>query len=262
MRRRRFLQEHPDFDGKAGKKRVPKFFVPHERLGEETFLEGEDARHLSRSLRAREGEKIVLSDGEGNDFLYEIAGFTRERVTLRLLEEKKSGSEPGIRVTLFLAAAKGDKTEFMIQKAVECGAAALCPFVSRNCIARPEPGKKGERWNRVAAEAAMQSGRSVIPPVSEIMTFREAVEKAAAIGGAILYEKATRPFGKEIPALLRDGRREIAFLIGSEGGFAPEEAREAEEAGLIPLSLGERILRCESVPLFVMGALLALAGEI
>ena len=241
---------------------MPKFFVPKTRLGEEAFLEGEDARHLSRSLRAREGEKIVLSDGEGNDFLYEIAGFTRERVTLRRLEKLESGSEPALRVTLFLAAAKGDKTEVMIQKAVECGAAALCPFVSRNCVSRPEPGKKSERWNRVAAEAAMQSGRSVVPPVSEIVTFREAVEKAAAAGGAILYEKAVLPFGEKIPELLRDGRREIAFLIGSEGGFTPEEAREAEEAGLLSLSLGKRILRCESVPSFVMGALLALAGEI
>ena len=241
---------------------MPRFFVPKARMGEEAFLEGEDARHLSRSLRAREGEKIVLSDGEGSDSLYEITGFTRDRVMLRLLEKKMPGNEPAIRVTLFLAAAKGNKTEIMIQKAVECGAAMLCPFVSRNCVSRPEPGKKDERWNRVAAEAAMQSGRSVVPHVSEIMTYREALEKASAIGGAILYEKATLPFGEKIPELLREGRKEIAFLIGSEGGFSPEEAQEAEEAGLSSLSLGKRILRCESVPPFVMGALLTLAGEI
>ena len=157
---------------------MPRFFVSKTLLGEETFLEGEDARHLSRSLRAREGEKIILSDGEGSDFLYEITGFTRDRVSLRVLEKLESESEPDIRVTLFLASAKGDKTEFMIQKAVESGAAALQPFISRNCISRPEPGKKSERWNRVAAEAAMQSGRSVVPPVSEIVTFQEAVKKA------------------------------------------------------------------------------------
>ncbi|MBO4407035.1 MAG: 16S rRNA (uracil(1498)-N(3))-methyltransferase [Clostridia bacterium] len=241
---------------------MPRFFVPKELLGEEAVLTGEDARHLSRSLRAREGEKIVLSDGEGEDRLYEIAGFTRDEVRLRLLEIRPSEGEPEIRVSLFLAAAKGDKTEFMIRKAVECGAAEICPFVSKNCVSRPEPGKKDDRWNRVALEAAMQSGRGIVPKVRELTDFPEAVRRAGAIGGGILYERATVPFGKALPGLLKNGKREIAFLIGSEGGFAPEEAEEAEKAGLVPLSLGKRILRCESVPLFVMGALLALTGEI
>ena len=241
---------------------MPRFFVPKDRLGDETVIEGEDARHLSRSLRAREGEKLVLSDGEGGDYLYEITGFTREKVLLRLVEKLESDQEPGLRVTLFLAAAKGDKTEFMIRTAVESGAAAICPFLSRNCVARPKPGQKTERWNRVALEAAMQSGRSVVPPVFDVVDFRAAVEMAGKIGGAVLYEKATRPFGKALPELLSGGKREIAFLIGSEGGFTPEEAGTAEKAGLMPLSLGKRILRCESVPLFVMGAALALAKEI
>lgn len=242
---------------------MPKFFMPPEKLGERVFLEGEDARHLSRSLRARVGEKVVIADGVGNDHAYTIVGFTKETVELERTGISRSEGEPQLKVTLFIAAAKGDKTETMIQKSVECGAYRIVPFISQNCVSRPEKGKKTERWNKIAHDAAGQCGRACPPEVSDVVSFDEAVREAALIGGAILYEHEVEKFGTYIRRLLFEEKRgELAFLIGSEGGFTEKEVEKARAAGLASLSLGPRILRCESVPDFLLGALFAIAEEI
>lgn len=242
---------------------MPKFFLNRDALGPQVILDGEDARHLSRSLRARVGELVTLADGEKNDYTYRITGFTRETVELEFVESHPSEAEPKLQVTLFIGCAKGDKTEVMIQKAVECGAVRIVPFISQNCIARPERGKKVDRWNKVSLEAAKQSGRAMPPVVDDVVSYKEAVAMAAAIGGAILYEHEEIAFGTYIQETLGIGKKqEIAFLIGSEGGFTPKEVEEAKMAGLASLSLGKRVLRCESVPAFLLGAVLALTEEI
>lgn len=242
---------------------MPKFFMPPEKLGDRTVLDGEDAHHLSRSLRARVGEKVVVADGVGNDHEYRVTAFTRDTVELERLSVRPSESEPAICVTLFIATAKGDKTETMIQKSVECGASHMVPFVSQNCVSRPEKGKKTERWNKIAHDAAGQCGRGRLPDVADVVSFDEAVWQAARIGGAILYEHAEEKFSTCIRRMLFEEKRTaLAFLIGSEGGFTEKEVEKAREAGLYSLSLGPRILRCESVPGFLLGALFAAAEEI
>lgn len=242
---------------------MPKFFLQKGELGPDVILNGEDARHLARSLRAKVGELVTLSDGEKNDYTYRITGFTKETVELEFVESHPSEAEPELQITLLIATAKGDKTEVMIQKAVECGAVRIIPFISQNCIARPERGKKVERWNKVSLEAAKQSGRAMPPVVEDVVSYREAVALASKIGGAILYEHEEVAFGDYIrKTVMEQKKKEIAFLIGSEGGFAPREVQEAKAAGLASLSLGKRILRCESVPAFLLGAVFALTEEI
>ena len=237
--------------------------MPPERLSDHTVLDGEDAHHLSRSLRARVGEKVIIADGIGNDHEFEIVGFTKETVDLKLIAIRPSAGEPMLKITLYIAAAKGDKTETMIQKSVECGAARIVPFVSQNCISRPEKGKKVERWNKIAHDAASQCGRACVPEVSDVVTFEEACREASSIGGAILYEHEEEKFGVSMRRMLFEEKRTaLAFLIGSEGGFTEKEVEKARAAGLLSLSLGQRILRCESVPDFLLGAVFAIAEEI
>jgi len=242
---------------------LPRFFLPGFAPEDYLTLTGEAAHHLGFSLRARVGETVTLPDEKGMEHIYRITGFTRDEVNLEKIESRISEGESEIRVTLFLGCAKGDKLDQMIQKSVECGAYAIVPFLSKNCVSRPEPGKKTDRWNKIAMEAAKQCGRGKIPTVSDVVSYQEAVEKASLIGGAILYEHADHPTSLYLEKVFREkGRKEMAFLIGSEGGFTPEEVEKAKAAGLASLSLGKRILRCETVPPFLMGVLMHAIGEL
>jgi len=242
---------------------MPRFFLPGFVPEDRLILTGESAHHLGFSLRARVGETVIVPDENGMEHIYRITGFTREAVELEKIESRLSQGESELRVTLFLGCAKGDKLDQMIQKAVECGVFAVVPFLSENCVSRPEAGKKTDRWNKIAMEAAKQCGRGKIPLVSDVVRYQKAVEMAAGIGGAILYEHADEPTSLYLERVLKEeGKKEIAFLIGSEGGFTPQEVEQAKAAGLASLSLGKRILRCETVPPFLMGVLMHAIREL
>ena len=172
-----------------------------------------------------------------------------------LFSRTPSRGEPPVRITLYQAMPKGDKLEFIVQKAVELGAAEIVPVLTSRCISRPDPRtmeKKRERLQKIALEAAKQSGRGMIPRVGPLLSWKEALEGMNRDQLAILfYEEAREPLGP----LLRSRPASVSLLIGSEGGFSPEEAREAEERGLRPCTMGPRILRCETAPLYALSAI-------
>ena len=217
--------------------------------GEQVTLRGTDAHHIRNVLRMKPGEEILVSDGAGRNCRAEIREIGEESVICRILEEDKNRELPS-RIFVFQCLPKGDKMETVIQKCVELGAAGIVPVSSRYCVVKLE-GKKAEgkvsRWNAIAKSAAEQSKRSLVPEVTEVKSFREALAYAASFPRkALLYEnaegmKATRDFVEN----LKPGE-DIAVLVGPEGGFSPEEAEEAEMAGFISLSLGRRILRTET----------------
>ncbi len=233
---------------------MPRFFV--ESLGEDiVLLAGETGRHIAGSLRCRPGDPLELCDGRGTDadaVIREIAGDT---VTAEIRERRPCRSELPCRVTLYQALPKGDKLELIVQKAVELGAAAIVPVLTSRCISRPDSkgmAKKRERLMKIAYEAAGQSGRGILPEVRPLIPFREALAEMAGSPCPILfYEKARRPLGEA----LAERPREIAVLIGAEGGFSPQEAAEAKEAGLWLCTMGPRILRCETAPLYALSAI-------
>lgn len=243
---------------------MPRFFADVDKTDSDIILTGDNARHIGMALRMRTGDGITVCDGKGSDYQCIITGFTKESVNARVVSVSESLGEPDINVFLFIAAAKNDKMDFMIQKSVEAGVCGIMPFISRYCVSRPDGQEKAGRWNKIALEAAKQCGRGIIPRVGVLTDFKTAVMEATAIGGAILYEHET---GKGISnyiktAVLASGRKKISFMIGSEGGFAADEYEYALNTGLQGVSLGSRILRCESVPLFLMGAVLSLNNEI
>lgn len=237
---------------------MPRFFLNKESLAENTVtVVGEDASHIALSLRMAVGDALTLCDNEGFDYDAEILSITRECVTLAVKGKTPSESEPPYKIRLYQCLPKGEKFETVIQKAVECGVSEIVPVQSSRCIAVLKDSaveKKLTRFNRIAEEACKQSGRGklvqVLPPIS----FREAVRQMAEVETAFLcYENED---GLTLSGYLpHKAPREIAFLVGPEGGLSADEVNLAKDAGIVSVSLGKRILRTETAAPFVLALL-------
>ncbi len=240
--------------------RYPRFFT--ENISETTaILDPEDSKHVAQVLRMKPGDIAVICDGKGTDYLAELESSVGECV-FRVLESSPNLAEPDIHVRLFQAMPKGDKMDFIVQKAVECGACEVIPFLSKRCISRPDKkqlAKKRERWQRIAYEAAKQCGRGVIPTVGETLEFSQLTQVISPQDTRILfYECADVPLREAVA----EYSGSVDIVIGSEGGFAPEEAARLVEAGFVCASLGKRILRCETAPIAALSVLMNLTGNI
>lgn len=238
---------------------MPRFFVSEENICDgKILIHGEDAFHIARSLRMAVGDKIILSDGRGLEYSTELTLIRDDVCECKILESLVSRVESPVDITLFMAYPKGDKLELVIQKAVELGAKRIVPFESSRCIKRPKADKvekQTQRLCRIAEEAAKQSGRAVVPTVSEPIDYKTMLSLAKEAELPIFcYEgesyNTLRKVLKEKP-----DAKSIAVIVGSEGGFSPDEAELARFCGLIPTSLGKRILRCETAPLYVLSAI-------
>ncbi len=245
---------------------MPRFFVTKDQIedGLVTIL-GDDAHHISRSLRMAAGERITVSDMQKREYDCMLCEFLPDRVVARIEAERQCDTEPPFVATLYQALPKGDKLDSVIQKSVECGVSRVVTFNSERCIARensPEP-KKLSRRARIALEAAKQSGRGMIPEVSATVSFKEAIRMAAEADIAIFcYEGddtlSLKSFLLEKKAELKEKSvtvPTVSIVIGSEGGFSLSEVEYAKAAGLTPVGLGKRILRTETASSFALGCL-------
>ena len=197
-----------------------------------------------------EGDEVYLSDGEGAEYLVTLTRIRDEECICSIIEERGSSAEPKMNITLYMAYPKGDKLETVIQKAVELGATRIVPFESSRCIKRPKAdkvAKQTERLSRIAEEAAKQCGRAIIPEVAFPLEYREMLTDATLSElSLICYERESHLSFKE--TLKSTKPKSISVIVGCEGGFSPEEIEEALEAGCRSVSLGNRILRCETAP--------------
>ncbi len=244
--------------------RYPRFFT--ENISENiAVLEGEDAKHAAAVLRMRAGDIAVLCDGRRTDYLCEATETSPECCTFRILEKSPNQAEPGIHLRLFQAMPKGDKMEFIVQKAVECGAAEIIPFFSERCVSRPDAKqmeKKLVRYRKIALEAAKQCGRGVIPTVGGAVEFSALKSLISAENtGILFYECSDTPLREAVPGIRDNFRGNVDIVIGSEGGFEPREAEELQGLGLVSVSLGKRILRCETAPIAAISILMNMTGN-
>ena len=236
---------------------MPRFFVSKDSVaGGEAIVTGPDARHIARSLRMAVGEKITVCDGSGREFVCRLESIRDDLVTAAILSSSPCGSEPPYRATVYQALVKGDRSDTVITKSVEFGASEIVFFESSRCIvrSRDESENKSQRRSRLASEAAMQCGRGRIPSVGGPLGFGEMLDCARGADIALFcYENEK---GTLLPAALPAScPATVAIVIGPEGGFSAEEAEQAAELGLIPVGLGERILRTESAAPFVLAVL-------
>ena len=238
---------------------MPRFFLSAPMaVGDTVTLTGDDAKHISYSLRMAVGEELTLLDGEGGVYRARLSALDGTTVKAEILASLPAKAESPVRIHLYQAYPKSDKLETIIQKAVELGACAITPFESERCVKRPKADKIAhvtERHNRIAKEAAGQSGRDRLPTVYEPISFDGMLAEASRFPLCLFcYEGEGTLSIKEICSSHKDVR-EIAVVIGSEGGFSPKEAQAAQAAGLAMTGLGGRILRCETAPLYALSAL-------
>ena len=182
-------------------------------------------------------------------------------MTCRVVSCHAADTEPKQSITLFMALPKGDKMEFIVQKAVELGVSRIVPYLSKNCVSRPDKTeKKVERWRKIAAEAAKQCGRGRLPEVAAVVPVAQAIAQAAESETALFFYENERRTGLH-DALAGGVRDTVSLMVGPEGGFDPAEAKAAVDAGLQSVSLGTRILRCETAPIAALAAVLYAGGN-
>lgn len=244
---------------------MPRFFVRTEQIENETVvLLGDDAHHVSRSLRMAVGERITVSDMQRCEYECELVEFLPDRVIARVIEKRKCNTEPPYVATVLQALPKGDKLDSVIQKAVECGASEIVTFESERCIVKVKgenEDKRVERRQRIALEAAKQSGRGIVPTVFSTVSFTSALDVIDQCDLALFCYEGDGTEG--LPQALRHFRKnfsenhlpKIALMVGSEGGFSVSEANRAKARGWIPVNLGKRILRTETAASFVLSCL-------
>ncbi len=238
---------------------MTRFFVTEEELASEYItLTGENAQH-AKVLRLKSGEQLLLCDGQGREALCRV----EEDGALKILERRDSVAEPGVKVSVYMAFPKAEKLEHVIQKATELGAYEILAFPSARCISRPDEKslkKKLERWQKIAASAAEQSGRGRIPQVLTLGSYQEALQRAKNADLALLFYENERATTLQM-ALKAKPYGTVSLLTGPEGGLEEAEVQKAMDAGLQVCTLGKRILRCETAPLCALSAVMYDFGE-
>ena len=225
---------------------MPKFFVNRAQIENGyVTLTGDDAHHISRALRMAAGERITVSDMQMTEYECVLEDFSEGSVRARIESERQADTELCVRVHLFQALPKGEKLDLVIQKSVECGVYDITPFESERCIVRCKAEaeeRKTERRNKIALEAAKQSGRGVVPTVRPTLSFDRMLAEAKKSDAVIFcYEgEGTASLGKILSEIKGSGATDISIIIGSEGGFSISEAEMAEKNGFFMAGLGKK----------------------
>lgn len=241
---------------------MPRFFksmsIPA-AVGDTVLIDGQDAVHLQRSLRLRIGDTVLLCDGRSTEYNTVITAFPHTGVQLEVIDVQRSQAEPTLKLTLYQGLPKGDKLEWIIQKAVELGTTAIVPVEMTRSIAKigDKADKKHKRLQTIADEAASQSGRGILPTVAPPVRFRDILPQLQAAPTIVCYEGGGAPFAD----LIAPDQTALNLVIGPEGGIAPEEIDALLAAGAVTATLGKRILRCETAPVAAIAAAMALSGN-
>ena len=242
---------------------MTRFFVEPEELQPDFLvLTGENAQH-AKVLRLKNGEEVLVCDGQGRECLCTISDVSPGQISLVVQKRQESETEAVVKASVYMAFPKADKLEHVIQKATELGAYEIVAFPSARCISRPDEKslkKKLERWQKIAASAAEQSGRGRIPEVLVLPSYKAALERASNADKALLFyenEQATT-----LHMALEAGEwKTVSLLTGPEGGLEVYEVEQAMASGLQVCTLGKRILRCETAPLCALSAVMYASGE-
>ena len=235
------------------------FFVDPGAITPPTIrITGDLLHHLRDSLRLRLGDSLTLNDGCGTRYRVEVTQVTSQAIDCRIIDRQTEAMRKTSPIVLGQALIKGDKMDWVIQKATELGVAAIAPIHSAHSVIKPNPARlehQRSRWERIARDAAQQSERWSVPAIADPVDLaRICRQYASAPLKGMLVERFNGPSLSAIP-LPSDRQRPIVLLIGPEGGWAPEEQRVAQEQGFLPLALGPRILRAETAAIAALSIL-------
>lgn len=236
------------------------FVTPNQVKENQIYIEGSDVNHMKNVLRMKVGERFQVSDGNNKKYICSIERLGEEEVCAEILEELPADTELPSQIYLFQGLPKSDKMELIIQKAVELGAWEIIPVATKRSVVKldaKKAAKKVERWNSISESGAKQSGRAVIPKVSQVMTYQEALSFAQKLDVRMIpYELAEgMDETRQVIEHIKPGQS-VGIFIGPEGGFEQEEVEQAVEKGVKPVTLGRRILRTETAGLAVLSILM------
>ena len=234
-----------------------RFFIPRP-YAETMEIDGVDARHIYTVLKMKPGEKVQIVSDDGVTALAEIAETTPGRTIVKCLEVIAESHEPAVKITLAQGLVKGEKMDFIIQKAVELGVSRIVPLAMEHSVVRYDgvkAAKKCERWQKIAESAAKQSKRDIIPAVAEVTTITKLMECCECATKIIAYECEDKQGLKEALRANKEAES-ILVIIGPEGGISEAELNAARAGGAVPVSLGKRILRAETAGLTALAAIL------
>lgn len=243
-----------------------RFFVsPDQISGNKVLITGSEVKHLSKVLRLREGEKVTVLDGLGNSYLVELLTVNDQVVKALIKEKLNLASEAPLEVTLVQSILKGEKMDWVIQKATELGVSRIIPLESARTVVKLSSSKaedRRKRWGKIAQEGVKQCGRALPPEIVAVQNWEETLSQFQE-DDLILFpwEEEANQGLQEVLQKTTPVKR-VSFFIGPEGGFSSQEAQKAKEAGAIPVSLGPRILRAETAALAVLSIILYQLGDL
>ncbi|MDD6214396.1 MAG: 16S rRNA (uracil(1498)-N(3))-methyltransferase [Firmicutes bacterium] len=242
---------------------MSKFFISRENIyGDKLKITGEDVNHITRVLRLGTGDRLTCCDGMGKDYCVRISATDKKEIVCDIESAFKAETESSIKVTLIQGIPKVSKMDYIIQKTTELGISDIYPCKMSRCVSKPDGSKKVERWQKIAREAAKQSGRGIVPSVHDIITVSEAVEilKNTDIS-FVPYECAENAYLRPVLTSKNDVKT-VAFMIGPEGGFDKSEIEKLTANNINIVTLGKRILRTETAGEAVLSMIMYEIGDI
>ena len=244
---------------------MSRFYVPQPRIEKGMLkIEGDEVKHIRKVLRLKAGDEIIVFDGLGKEFEGAIVEEGLSSVVIKIQNIFSSKRDSPLEVTLAQSLLKGEKMDYLIQKATELGVKEIIPFFSSRSVPLLEKSKKlkrHHRWEKIAIEASKQCGRGVVPKIESLQDYSDMLQTDSPDSlRLILWEKEGIKL-KEILERLKE-KKKIFFIIGPEGGFSQLEVDEAKKTGFIPVTLGRRILRAETASLCFLSILQYEKGDI
>jgi len=239
---------------------VPVFHVEKDLLK----IKGHEARHIQRVLRLRTGDGIVVFDGSGREYEGVIVGEEPTAVVIKVRTIFSSKEESPIEIVLAQSLLKGEKMDYLIQKATELGVRKIIPFFSSRSVPRPDRSKtleRHQRLERIAVEASKQCGRGMITRIEPLCDYSEMLSQAPLESlRLILWEEE----GERLKKILKESKdkKRIFFIVGPEGGMSQEEIEKSKKTGFIPVFMGGRIMRAETTSLCLLSILQYEWGDI
>lgn len=239
-----------------------RFYIQKDQISNNKIVvTGTDVNHIKNVLRMKKSEKIIICDGQGKDYYCIIEKVAKEEIIVNIQDIINTETELPVKLYLFQGIPKRDKMELIIQKSVELGVYGIIPVFTKRSVVKFEDNKKErkriERWQTIAAAAAKQSNRGIIPIVENIMSYTEAIEYAKNLDyNLIAYEDAEQI--KETKQAINEAinTKSIGIFIGPEGGFEQIEIENAQKIGIKPITLGKRILRTETAGIVLLSLLM------
>ena len=237
---------------------MPKFFVENKQIKDNTItIIGEDVNHIKNVLRKNAGDTIEICDKDNlNNYLAEIKDLNREQIICTILKNLENDTESNLFINIYQGLPKSDKMELIIQKSVELGVSKITPVAMKRCVVKLTPKdelKKIERWQKISEVASKQCGRSIIPEISNIIKIEDICEKIKDYDMVLVaYENEKENKLKYELEKLKDSSNnnlKIAIVIGPEGGLEPNDVELLQTSGAKIITLGNRILRTETVAL-------------